>query len=382
MGMWNIEVERNKRIDYVKKFDYFLMTVVLTITAFGLVFLQSAMIDRYADKGASGMKMQVACLIVGVVAALVICFFDYGSFRNFSFPFFVVNLFAMLLVFVPGLGDESGGSLNWIRVAGITYQPAELMKFAMIIVLAKYLERAQEEGMTLLNLVIILGSFFLPLGLVFLQQDFGMALVFFCIFVVMVFVGKMPKRYLVTAAALGAALMPFIWKFYFNGVRRERFLAFLDPEKYADSYAMQLVRSQIAIGSGQLFGHGIHQGPMNTNNKILVKLTDMIFSVIGEEAGFLGAMLVILLMTVMLFRMIYISAKARDVFGQCVAAGIFAMFAFNIFENLGMNVGIMPITGLPLPFVSKGGSAMVTNFIAIGCLLSISMRRKRGMFRE
>ncbi len=382
MGMWNIEVERNKRLDYVKKFDYFLMTVVLAITAFGLVFLQSAMFDRYADNGASAMKMQIACLVVGILAALVICFFDYGSFRNFSFPFFVVNLFAMLLVFVPGLGDESGGSLNWIRIAGITYQPAELMKFAMIIVLAKYLERAQEEGMSWLNLMIILGSFFLPLGLVFLQQDFGMALVFFCIFAVMVFVGKMPKRYLISASVLGAALMPFIWKFYFNGTRRERFLAFLDPEKYADSYAMQLVRSLSAIGSGQLFGQGINQGPMNTNNKILVKMTDMIFSVIGEEAGFLGAMFVVVLMTVMLLRMIYISAKARDVFGQCLAAGVFAMFAFNIFENLGMNVGIMPITGLPLPFISKGGSAMITNYIALGCVLSISMRRKRGMFRE
>ena len=136
----------------------------------------------------------------------------------------------------------------------------------------------------------------------------------------------------------------------------------------------------MAIGSGGLTGDGIGNGDMNTANRIPVKLSDMIFAVIGEEAGFIGAMLVVVLFTAMLLRMLYISYQSRDIFGACVAAGIFAMFFFNVFENLGMNVGIMPITGLPLPFVSKGGSAMITNYISIGLLLSISLRRRKGMF--
>ena len=136
----------------------------------------------------------------------------------------------------------------------------------------------------------------------------------------------------------------------------------------------------MAIGSGGLTGDGIGNGDMNTANRIPVKLSDMIFAVIGEEAGFIGAMLVVVLFTAILLRMLYISYQSRDIFGACLAAGIFAMFFFNIFENLGMNVGIMPITGLPLPFVSKGGSAMITNYISVGLLLSISLRRRKGMF--
>ena len=121
---------------------------------------------------------------------------------------------------------------------------------------------------------------------------------------------------------------------------------------------------------------------MNNGKKILVKMTDSIFAVIGEEAGFIGTAAVVGLMAVMLVRIIFISSRARDIFGKCIAAGIFAMFAFNIFENIGMNLGIMPITGLPLPFISKGGSAMVTNFIAVGFLLSISLRKVKGFFSE
>ena len=125
----------------------------------------------------------------------------------------------------------------------------------------------------------------------------------------------------------------------------------------------------MAIGSGQLTGEGLGEGTMNNSKMIPVKMSDSIFAVIGEEAGFIGCVAVILLMTILLARMVYISSKARETFGKCVAAGIFAMFAFNIFENIGMNIGIMPITGLPLPFISKGGSSMVTNYMAIGVLL-------------
>ena len=223
-------------------------------------------------------------------------------------------------------------------------------------------------------------AFFVPLGLVLLQKDFGMALVFTFVFFVMMVVGKMKFKFIAVLGVLACAAMPFIWKFYFNGVKRERFLAFLSPELYADSYGLQLVRAITAIGSGGLTGDGIGNGAMNTANRIPVKLSDMIFAVIGEEAGFIGAMLVVTLFTAMLLRMLYVSYQARDIFGACMAAGIFAMFFFNVFENLGMNVGIMPITGLPLPFVSKGGSAMVTNYMSVGLLLSISLRRRKGMF--
>ena len=376
----NIDIERSQRIDYVKKFDYILMGLIFLITAIGLVFLKSAMNNAYKDHGASAMKIQIIGLIVGVIFAMVICFFDYGNLRNISFPFFLFNMGMMMLVFMPRIGIASGGSRSWINIGITTYQPSELMKLAMIIVLAKYLEKIQEEKLRPEYIAVLLLAFFIPLGMVLLQKDFGMALVFTVVFFIMMIVGKMKFKFIAVLGILACAALPFIWKFYFNGVKRERFLAFLNPELYEDSYGLQLVRAIMAIGSGGLTGDGIGNGDMNTANRIPVKLSDMIFAVIGEEAGFIGAMLVVALFTAMLLRMLYISYQSRDIFGSCLAAGIFAMFFFNIFENLGMNVGIMPITGLPLPFVSRGGSAMITNYISVGLLLSISLRRRKGMF--
>ena len=376
----SIDIERSQRIDYVKKFDYVLMGLIFLVTAIGLIFLKSAMNTAYRDHGASAMRIQIIGLIVGIVFAMVICFFDYGNLRNISFPFFLFNIGMMLLVFLPRVGIASGGSRSWINIGFTTYQPSELMKLAMIIVLAKYLEKIQEDRLRREYVIVLLLAFFIPLGLVLLQKDFGMALVFTFVFFVMMLIGKMKMKFIAVIGVLAAAAMPFVWKFYFNGVKRERFLAFLNPELYEDSYGLQLVRATMAIGSGGLSGDGIGAGDMNTSNRIPVKLSDMIFAVIGEEAGFIGTMLVVVLLTAMLLRMLYISYQSRDIFGSCVAAGIFAMFFFNIFENLGMNVGIMPITGLPLPFISKGGSAMITNYMAVGLLLSISLRRRKGMF--
>ena len=253
------------------------------------------------------------------------------------------------------------------------------MKLAMLLMIAKLLEKSHKTGFTFKIYVQIITAFVVPLGLVLLQKDMGQAMVFVFAFLVAVFIGKMPWKYIISTVAVGATAIPFVWKFAMNDTRRERFLAFLDPEKYAD-YSYQQQQCVTAIGSGGLVGQGIGSGEMNNGKLIPVKLSDSIFAVMGEEIGFIGCLLVIILLAIMLLRMLTISNNAREPFGQIVAAGILAMFTFNIFENIGMNLGIMPITGLPLPFVSKGGSAMVTNYFCIGVLLSISIRKKNESF--
>ncbi|MBE7064242.1 MAG: rod shape-determining protein RodA [Ruminococcaceae bacterium] len=381
MRFEHVEIQRSRRFDYIRKFDYVLMIAVLAISAIGLVFLNSAQYDKYLDHGSKAMTVQVVGLLLGIISALVISFFDYDSFKKICIPFYAVNLLLMLVVFLPGIGTESGGSRSWLNLGFTTYQPSELMKLAMIVFLAYYIEKANNEGMTLKNSLIILGGFAIPLGIVFMQKDLGMALVYVVIFLTMLFVGKIKVRYILGFVCMGLLAVPFVWKFYLNGVRRYRFMGFLDPENelYFD-YTLQLRRSLDAISSGGLFGQGVGEGEMNTSNRIIVKLTDMIFTVICEEAGFIGAALVIAIFAFMLLRMVRISSKSRDLFGRCIVAGILAMFAFTIFENIGMNIGIMPITGLPLPFVSQGGSAMLTNYVAIGFVLSVSMRRESGLF--
>lgn len=373
-------VSQNKEIDYLGEFDYFLLGVALLITAIGLVFLDSAMDNMYTDGGAGAMRVQIIGLILGLICAVVMAVFDYNLLKKITIPFYAFNVLLMLCVYTP-LGIEENGSRAWLNFGVITYQPSELMKLAMVLVVAKELEQAKEEGFTRSNGIKILAAYLVPLGLIFLQRDIGQALVLTFAFLMTLFIGRAKWWYILSIIGVGASFIPFVWKFYINGVRRARLLAFMDPEKYSD-FSLQLRRAKTAIGSGQLVGKGLGEGPMNNGKKILVKLSDSIFAVIGEEGGFIMTVLLVVLFAILLLRMCYISMRARDMFGQCVAIGIFAMFLFNIFENIGMNLGVMPITGLPLPFVSKGGSAMITNFFAIGVLLSVSLRRKRGFFED
>jgi len=372
------EISVNKPTDYLAEFDYFLLLVALGITVIGLVYLHSAMANMYVDGGKAGMRSQIFGLVVGLIAALFLAFFDYNLLKKITIPFYFGNVLLMLAVFTP-LGTEDGGSRAWLAFGSFTYQPSELMKLAMILVVAVVLERAEEEGFRFKHVALITGAFLIPLGLTVLQKDIGQAMVFTFAFLVVLFVGKAKFWYILGVLAAGGAAIPFVWKFFLNGTRRARLFSFLDPEKYPD-YALQLTRSETAIGSGGLTGQGLTQGAMNSGKKILVKMSDSIFAVIGEEGGFIMTGLLVLLFCLLLGRMCFISGRARDTFGKCVAAGIMAMFLFNIFENIGMNMGIMPITGLPLPFVSKGGSAMITNYICIGLLLSVSLRKRKDFF--
>ncbi len=377
----NITLEHSKKADYFQRFDYFLMVAVLAVTAIGLVYLRSAQYDKYKDHGQQAMLVQLVGLAIGVVLCIVMTFFDYRTFKKIYIPFYAFNI--LLMVAVLFVGVESGGSKSWLDLGVTTYQPAEMMKLAMVIFISIYIERAEREGWTLRNTLMIFMGFLVPLGLVFLQKDLGMAIVYVFTFAALIFAGGIKLKYLAGIAAAGCAMLPFVWKFYMNGTRRIRFMGFIDPtnELYVD-YTLQLRRSLTAIGSGGLFGKGLGEGPMNTDNKIIVKLTDMIFTVICEEGGFIIGVLVVLLFTVILMRMLYIAQRSKDCFGKCVSTGIFAMFFIVIFQNLAMNVGLMPITGLALPFISQGGSAMLTNYISIGMIMSVSMRRERGFFND
>lgn len=377
----NVSIGHSERVDYFKKFDYFLLAVVLAVTTIGLVFLSSAQYDKYLDHGHKQMIIQLVGLAIGVVLCIIFTLFDYRLFKKIYVPFYIINVCLMMAVFVPGLGIDSGGSRSWLNLGITTYQPAELMKLAMVIYEGVMLERAKKEGMTPKMAFKIIFGFALPIGLVFLQKDLGMTLVYIFTFFVVIFAGEVKLKYIIGALFAGVVGLPFVWKYYMNGTRRIRLMGFLDPnnEIYYD-YTLQLRRSLTAIGAGGVMGAGLYEGTMNRNNKILVKLTDMIFTVICEEGGFVVATIVVVLFALILLRMLSIARRSTDIFGRCVAAGIFASFFLVIFQNLAMNVGLMPITGLALPFVSQGGSAMLANYISVGVVMSISMRREKGFF--
>ena len=377
------DLDRSKRPNMWIKFDYILFITVVGLTLLGLIILPSALSgQRDASKA---VIVQIGCFIVGVGIAIFLSCIDYIVFKHIAVFFYFGNIVAMLLVYSP-LGKEVNGSLNWLDLGIITYQPSELLKLATIIMVAMCLEDMKlDSGRTLYNVGRIGFFFALPMVMVLLQKDLGTALVFVFFFTVMIFVAGLKLRYFISAISAALISIPFIWKFYLSkdSVRSERILTFLDPERDPMNKGFQARMAKYSIGSGQTTGKGIGNGPITSAGSVPIKESDFIFSVIGEELGFIGSIMVVGLFFILLTKMIGISRKAADYFGEYVSIGIFSMFAFHFLENIGMNIGIMPITGIPLPFISAGGSAILTNFLAIGVVLSISARRRtEGLFGE
>lgn len=367
------------------KFDYILFVVVIALTVIGLVILPSAMLGYRQDVITRTFIVQIGGAILGAAIAIALSCVDYIVFRHIAIFFYVGNLLAMFLVYTP-LGIEQFGNRNWIDLGIVTYQPSELMKLATIVMVALCLEDMKlDNGRTWYN-VFRIGFFcVIPLGLVLLQGDLGTALVFLFIFIVMIFVAGIKMRYVFGTLLIGAIAFPFFWKFVLSKSpeRMNRILTFLNPELDPQGAGFQAIWAKRAIGSGQLTGKGLGNGPVNNAGILPVKDSDFVFSVIGEEMGFVGTVLVVVLFLILILRMIQVSWRASDYFGQYLAIGICAMFLFHFWENIGMNIGIMPITGLPLPFISKGGSALITSFFSLGVVLSISARRKsKGFFED
>lgn len=379
------ELDRSKRPNMWLKFDYILFVVVIALTVIGLVILPSAMLGYRPDVITRTFIVQIGGAILGAAIAIALSCVDYIVFRHIAIFFYVGNLLAMFLVYTP-LGMEQFGNRNWLNLGIVTYQPSELMKLATIVMVALCLEDMKlDNGRTWYN-VFRIGFFcVIPLGLVLLQGDLGTALVFLFIFVVMIFVAGIKMRYIFGTVLIGAIAFPFFWKFVLSKSpeRMNRILTFINPELDPQGAGYQALWAKNAIGSGQLTGKGLGNGPVNVAGKLPVKDSDFVFSVIGEEMGFIGTVLVVGLFLIFILRMIQVSWRASDYFGQYLAIGICAMFLFHFWENIGMNIGIMPITGLPLPFISKGGSALITSFFSLGVVLSVSARRKsKGFFEE
>lgn len=370
-------VEKTKGINLVKRFDYILFIAVIVLTGIGIVVVRSATMTM---PGANKMMMtQMAGVFMGVIAALVMSRIDYKDFKTLGILFYTGSVVLLIAVLFIGTGDNLG-SRSWIRVGPVSLQPSELAKVGFILVTSIFLERIKEGAYTGKD-VLKLGLYAaIPISLVVAQHDFGTTTVFLFIFFVMLFIAGLPYKYIAALGGTFLAALPFLWFFVFNENRRNRIRVFLDPELDPLGAGFNTIKAKIAIGSGQLYGQGLFQGIQTQNNGVPVKESDFIFTVIGEELGFVGAAVVILLIFFIMMRCIYIARNARDYYGSFLVIGVVAMQAFHVFENIGMTIGILPVTGVPLPFVSHGATSMLANYLAIGVVLSVSMRRKKTIF--
>jgi rod shape determining protein RodA len=310
-----------------------------------------------------------------MVAFLVASAFDYHWLKTFAWPLYALQL--GLLVFTLGAGGGLGGTSRWISIAGIQVQFSEFAKVLMIVVLANFLasRSGRSSFWTIVGAGILAGP---PFVLVLLQPDLGTALVIGAILVATIFMSGASLRWLGVFAAGVIATLPFVWTYVLQDYQKARLTAFLDPLSDVRGAGYQLYQSQIAVGSGGLFGRGLTNGSQNAAGLLPVDTTDFVFAILAEELGFIGAVVVLVLFVARLWRILIAGWRSRDSFGTLFACGLAAWILFQVFVNAGMVIGIMPITGIPMPFVSHGGSSLIALAIALGIIQSINVRQGRA----
>jgi rod shape determining protein RodA len=363
----------------IKHLDPILVLAALALTGIGLVAIYSAKLQALTGQGLPTtlyVSRQLIALVVGIAAMVVTASVDYRHLRSYAAVIYL-GAVALLIAVASPLGTMINGAQSWFVLGGFQFQPSEIAKLAVLVALAALLHETKGEP-GFVAVVASLALVGLPMGLVFLQPDFGTAIVFVIMIAAVFLAGGVKVRYLAGLAVAGAAgVLALVSRGVLDEFQINRLTAFArtgDPT-LSQTFLFQTEQSVIAIGSGQFAGKGLFEGTQTSLAYVPENHTDFIFTVIGEEFGFLGACLVLGLLLVVIWRGLRIAVVAKDVFGTLLASGIVGMFAVQSFINIGMTVGIMPVTGIPLPFVSYGGTSLIVWFAVVGLLLNVHMRR-------
>jgi rod shape determining protein RodA len=361
----------------IRHLDPVLIVTAVALAVYGLFMVYSA---SHQSLGALGedpgffLKKQLAYLLLGLVALLVAASVDYRLVKVYAPLAWAGAVFVLLVVLTP-LGSETAGAQRWITLFGFQFQPSEFAKLATTAMIAAYLSELRGD-MDIEQVWRTTGLAVLPMGLVFLQPDVGTTMVFAAILLgLLVMAGAKAKHIGVLALVAMIALFGAFRLGVVKDYQIARVAGFLDPAEDPLRAGYNRQQAEIAIGSGGPFGRGYLDGTQTNLDFVPEQHTDFIFTVVGEELGFVGGMFLLLLFGVLLWRAFRIATIASDSFGRYLAVGIAIMIAFQVFVNVGMTLGIMPITGIPLPLVSYGGSALITNLTAVGLLLNVHMRR-------
>jgi rod shape determining protein RodA len=360
----------------IRHLDPSLLMVTLMLATYGVVMVHSTTANsQSAVDPTIFFSRQIAFLIAGVVALLVISFFDYRYIGGLAPVIYGITILALVLVLTP-LGTLRSGATRWISVGPLEAQPSELAKVAIIICLAAFL--AQRKGeLRGRDIAICVGLVAIPSVLIYKQPDLGTMMVFVALLGAVLLCAGAKIRHFVFLGIVGLIGVIVIFQAgLLQDYQIQRLTSFLDPTPDVQSVGYNLTQSKIAIGSGGMQGKGL--GGKNTQTSldfVPEQHTDFIFTAVGEQLGFFGSATLLAMFAFLMWRGLRIAAMSRDLLGTLLAAGIVALWAFQIFVNVGMTMGIMPITGIPLPFISYGGSSLITNFVAVGLLLNIHMRR-------
>lgn len=366
-----------KRILKNMEWGILICTVILIII--GLVALFSATQNSNYDE----LKKQIVWIIVSIPILIAIIAIDYELLIKIA-PI----LYGIIIVLLAGVlfTTPINGATSWYNIGAVSFQPAELAKIVIILSLTYTIVKIQSRGKKEINVIyklaIILGVAIVPVLLIIKQPDYGTAIAFIMALIFMLFVAGIDKKYIIVAIAVVIVAVPLLYFFVLPEHAKTRIDVYLNPNLDPRGAGYNIIQSKLAIGAGQLFGMGLLKGNQTQLGFLYPKTTDFIFSVIGEELGFIVAAGIIVLYVVLITKAIYVAKTAKDLEGSYIAAGIAGIFFFHMLENIGMTMGLLPITGIPLPFVSYGGSSLLSNIIMIGILLNISGRRQKVLFIE
>jgi rod shape determining protein RodA len=370
LGRWTTREGALRHLDPV------LIGTALALAVFGLFMVYSASHQGLATLGEDPgfyLKKQIAFVMLGLIAMLITASFDYRLVKVYAGIAFGGVVFLLLLVLTP-IGDETAGAQRWITLFGFQFQPSEFAKLGLVALLAAYLSELREVRLE--NVWRAAGLALAPMALIFIQPDVGTSMVFAAVVIGLLVVAGARARHIGILVAV--AVMGAIVAFHLGIVKDyqiARLTSFLDPAADPLRAGYNRAQAEIAIGSGGVFGRGYLNGTQTNLDFVPEQHTDFVFTVVGEELGFVGALLLLVLFAVLLWRGFRTALMSRDSFGTLLAAGITTMIAFQIFVNVGMTMGIMPVTGIPLPLVSYGGTSMIVNWMAVGLLLNVHMRR-------
>lgn len=360
------------------KFDFIVLVVALALVGIGIVMVYStsAIIagDRFGDPY-HFLKRQALYAGIGFLLMIIMMFFPYETLRRFAYPIFILSVLLLLAVLIPGIGHRAGGSMRWLKIGGFTFQPSEFAKLGLIIFLAYFLTKKEEKirsfSFGFLPTMLLSG---LVIGLVLKEPDFGAALFLTVMVFLLLFISGARVIYIASAFVLAAPVAAY---FLMSAeYRYKRLMGFIRPWEDPTGTSFQIIQSFLSFGSGGLFGLGLGEG----RQKLFflpAPHTDFIFSIIGEELGLVGAMIVVLLFFILAFRGIQIGISIPDRFGSYLALGITLMIALQAVINMGVVLGLLPTKGLTLPFVSYGGTSLIANFIGLGILLHLSTHAER-----
>ncbi len=373
LKLWWRDVLRAVK-NYFVRLDKFLVLLALACSFYGCVLVRSAVLNQ-TGYGRT-VPVQLASLAIGVVLMIILSALDYGLYRYFWGLVAAVCIGLLLLTLIIGQGREAADDTAWIRLGSISIQPSEFVKVGFFITFSCHCAMMREKLSSLPSVLLLCLHGAFPVGLVVLQKDLGSAVIFFMLFLAMMFMAGIKRRYFAIFGGAAAVALPVAWFFLLNDFHRQRFLVAFTPEVDPLGAGYQQYYGRIAIGSGQFRGLGLGQGIQTQSGFVSEARNDYIFAVAAEELGFLGATLILLLLTLLIVRILLVGLHAKNLQGRVICAGAAAMFASQLIINVAMCLCLAPVIGVTLPFFSAGGSSMVTCWAAIGLVESVRIQSR------